>query len=286
MKKLLLFFIFTFFCQSTLYTKEQTIIINAFYGGDIDKVNYKDAKTAMDIWIKKLANKVGVSSKLLFYTDFSLLKQDIKDQKIDALILSPYSYLHHLQFCKKYFYQGWMKQEKDGKPFYKYVLLSKKNIDDSKDEYMLHYYKYSKISKIIAQTYSWEHQKKFIFQQTATESKPVLNLFFGKCDYAIVKEKTWYLMQELNPQLSQTLQTVYTSPRIFQDLIALFSKHLNQKDRDAYYKAITSLTTTPAGKQLMKLFKFNGLIYFKKDQLYPLEQYYKHYLQLKERYAQ
>jgi len=283
-KSLYYYFIIIFFFTLTLQAKEDTIIINAFYGGDIDKVRYKDAKTAMELWIKKLADKVGVRSKLLFYRNFSKLKQDIEYQKIDTLILSSYSYLTYLHFCKQNFYQGWIKEEKDGKPFFRYLLLSTKKIK-IKDEYKVDYYQYSNISKTIAQIYGWEHKKNFIFQKTSKESKPTLDLFFNKCDYAIVKEERWKLMQELNPQLTQTIKIIYTTPRIFVDIISLFSNHLSQKNRNIYYKSLNSLNTTSEGKQLMRLFKFNGLIRFRENQLYPLERYYAKYLKLKAKYA-
>ena len=260
--------------------KDEIFISNAFYGEDIDKVNYKDAKTAMGIWLDELANQIGATSELIFYTDFKALQEDAKKGKVNTLILSPISYLKNLEYCKTHFHQGWLKRERDGKPFFSFVLLSRKDMQ-KKDKYMVHYFRYSTISKIVAQMYAWEHHQKFLFKKTPKESKPVLDLFFKKCDYAIVGEETWLLMQELNPQLKAKIKVVYKSDRIFVDLISLFSNKLSQRNRDTYFKAIAAINTTEAGKQLMRLFKFNGLIRIDDNQFKPLESYYQRYLKAK-----
>jgi len=257
--------------------KENIFISNAFYGEDIDKVNYKDAKTAMKIWLDKLANQIGARSELIFYTDFAVLQEDAKRGKVNTLILSPISYLKNLRYCKNNFHQGWIKTERDGKPFFRFVLLSRKDMK-KKDEYMVRYFRYSTISKTVAQMYGWKHHKRFTFQKTAKESKPVLDLFFKKCDYAIVKEETWNLMQELNPQLHDKLEVIYKSDRIFIDMISLFSNKLSDESKNVYLQAISAINTTEAGGQLMRLFKFNGLIRIDDNQFKALEDYYQQYL--------
>jgi len=280
MKKNFIVLLLSLLIYLDLNAQEDIFISNAFYGEDIDKVNYKDAKTAMRIWLNELANTIGAQSELIFYTDFHKLKEDATKGKVNTLILSPISYLKNLDYCKTHFHQGWLKRERDGKPFFRFVLLKRKDEKD-KAEYKIHYFRYSTISKIVAQMYAWEHKKRFLFQKTPKESKPVLDLFFKKCDYAIVREETWNLMQELNPQLKEKIQIAYKSDRIFVDLISLFSNKLSDRNREAYFKAIRAINTTEAGKQLMRLFKFNGLIRTDDNQFKPLEDYYTNYLKAK-----
>jgi len=286
MKTVVLFIVFL--CSTYLLEAKEAeikpakmrVISNAFYGEDIDKINYKDAKMAMDIWLKKMADKLGASSTLSFFTDFDAVKKAKKAGAVDTLILSSHSYLKYLPYCKAEFSQGWMKMEKDGKPFFRFVILRHKNFA-KKDEYVIDYYQYSKTSKLVAQMYAWENGLSFIFEPVPKRSKPVLDLFFHKADFAIVKEETWNLMQELNPQLSKELEVVHTSDRIFVDIITLFSNHLSQKDKDIYIRAIEAINTTPDGKQLMELFKFNGLTKMGEDQFRDMEQFYQKYKVLK-----
>jgi len=289
MRTVLLFIVL--FIQTSLFgaveaeikPSDMRVISNAFYGEDIDKINYKDAKMAMDIWLKKMADKLGASSTLSFFTDFDVVKEAKKAGKVDTLILSANSYLKYLPYCKSEFSQGWMKLEKDGKPFFRFVILRRKKLEP-KEEYIVDYYKYAKISKLVGQMYAWQNGLKFVFEDTPKSSKPVLDLFFHKADFAIVKEETWNLMQELNPQLSQELVVVHKSDRIFMDIITLFSNQLSQKDKDIYIKAIEAINTTPDGKQLMELFKFNGLTKMGEDQFKEMEHFYQNYKKLKAQY--
>ena len=285
MKNFFVVFLLLIVYCSYLEAKEEIFISNAFYGKDIDKVNYKDAKIAMGIWLDELANRIGAKSELIFYTNFNELKKDAKKGKVDTLILSPISYLRNLEYCKSHFHQGWLKRQRDGKPFFRFVLLQRKDTY-LKDEYLVHYFRYATTSKIVAQMYGWKYKKNFRFKKVAKESKPVLDLFFKKCDYAIVREETWQLMQELNPQLQEKIKIAYRSERIFLDLISLFSTQLGQKDREAYFKAIKAINTTEAGKQLMRLFKFNGLVRIDDNQFKALEDFYKEYQKAKVLHAQ
>jgi ABC-type phosphate/phosphonate transport system substrate-binding protein len=263
--------------------KNIRVIANAFYGEDIDKINYKDAKMAMDIWIKKMADKLGASSTLAFFTDFDAVKKAKKEGKVDTLILSAHSYLKYLPYCKAEFSQGWMKIEKDGKPFFRFVILGHKDFV-KKDEYVVEYYQYSQTSKLVGEIYAWKHGLHTVFKPVAKSSKPVLDLFFHKADLAVVKEETWNIMQELNPQLTKELRVMHYSDRIFVDIITLFSNQLSQKDKDIYIKAIEAINTTPDGKQLMELFKFNGLTKMGEDQFKEMEKFYRKYQELKAQY--
>jgi ABC-type phosphate/phosphonate transport system substrate-binding protein len=150
-----------------------------------------------------------------------------------------------------------------------------------KDTYSMCYYEYSKISKIVTQTYAWENNIEFYYKKLPKESKLILEVFFNKCDMTIVKESTWDLMTELNPQINSNISVVYKTKRIFADIITLFSKNLDEKSKNIYIKAIEAIDNTPDGKQLMELFKFNGLVHIKNSEINPLKEFYQKYLLLK-----
>ncbi|WP_457743309.1 PhnD/SsuA/transferrin family substrate-binding protein [Sulfurimonas sp.] len=282
MKKFIAILLLSIISISTLNAKPDLFISNAFYGEDLDSINYKDAKTAMNLWLQKTSKKLHTSSDLIFYDNFQTLKEDKdKHHKVDVLILSPYSYLQHLNYCKKNFTQGWLKSQKDGKPFYRFVLLKRKNDSINNKEIAIEYYQYHKISKLVVQKYAWNHHLDASYVAVGKMPKPVLDLFFKKCDMAIVSDKRWNLMKELNPQLAQQLELVDTTPRIFPDMISLFANSMSKKQRNVYFQALNDLKTTPSGKQLMRLFKFNALVRISNNQFISLEKFYKEYLRLK-----
>lgn len=268
--------------MTSMQAGKKIFIDNAFYGADMDKVSYEGAKLALKLWLKQMTKKMnGVSSQMSFYKDFNRLKKDTQDGgKIDAIIISSYSYVMHPNFYKKYFNNGWIRTEKDGKPFLSYVILKRKNTQ-LKNNYTVHYYKYLKFSKIIAQKYALKHNLSLKYSSTKKKSKPVLDLFFKKCDVAIVNEFSWKLMQELNPQLSQSLVVIHKTNRVFAPLFTLFSKNMNNHKKKLYLKAIKEMRTTENGKQLMQMFNFNTLVKLDSSKLSRVEKFYKNYLTVK-----
>jgi len=281
MKWLLVVFALLSIEITSLQAEKKLLIENAFYGADMDKVSYNSAKLALSLWIKQINKKTpGVSSRMLFYTDFNHLKKDTLDGKMDALILSSYSYVMHSNFYKKYFNEGWIRTEKDGNPLLSYVIL-KRNRTQIKKKSIVHYYKYSKISKIIIEKYAMEHNLNLKYASTKKKGKPVLDLFFKKCDIAIVNEFSWELMQELNPQLSQSLVVAYKTDRIFTPVFSLFSKKINSDKKKLYWKGLKDIRTTEDGQQFMQMLKFNTLIKFENSELSEVEKFYKNYLIMK-----
>jgi len=267
--------------MTSLQAEKIMLIDNAFYGEDMDKVSYEGAKLALKLWLKKMTQNIsGASAKISFYTEFSQLKKDIQEGKIDALIISSYSYVMHFDFYKKYFHDGWIRTEKDEKPFLSYVILKRKKAQ-IKQNSIVHYYKYSKISKIIIEKYALGHNLNLEYIGTKKKSKPVLDLFFKKCDIAIVNKFSWKVMQELNPQLSQSLVVMHKTDRIFSPEFSLFSKNMNNNKKEIYLKALNEIATTENGKQLMQMFKFNRLIKLDDAKLYGVEKFYKNYLIMK-----
>jgi len=285
MKWLLVVFTLLSIGITSLQAERKIIIENAFYGADMDKVSYNSAKLALNLWIKQIAKKTpGVSSRMLFYTDFNRLKKDTQEGKMDALIISSYSYVMHSDFYKKYFHEGWIRTEKDQKPFLSYVIIKRKGTQ-IKNNSTVHYYKYSKISKIIIEKYAINHNLDLEYVSTKKKSKPVLDLFFKKCDIAIVSEFSWELMQELNPQLNQSLVVVYKTDRIFTPVFSLFSKKINNRKKKLYLKGLKDIRNTEDGQQFMQMLKFNTLIKFDNSKLSEVEKFYKNYLILKKEYG-
>ncbi len=282
---ILLIYVFSlFYSPSLVLSKDILHVSNAFYGEDMDEVSYKNAKVAMRLWLEKFSKEAGLSSDAKFYTNFHTIKKEVIKNNIDSLLLSPYSYLKNIKFCQNNFTGGWIKKEKDGKPFFRYLIIARKD-GKPKKRLLVHYYTYNKLSEIVARKYAIKHEFSITTESTKKKSKAILDLFFKKCDLAVATQGSWDLMKELNPQIDKKLKVIYRSDRIFVDLISMFSKKMLPRVREAYYKAILTFGNTQTGGQLMRLFKFDGLMGFQDNQLEPLIRFYNEYLYMEKKHA-
>lgn len=99
----------------------------------------------------------------------------------------------------------------------------------------------------------------------------VLPVFFGKIDAAIIEESKFTLMKELNPQLN-SLRAISVSEPFLLSLICFGRNSWPTADlRELMIKTVKSLPKTPAGQQILTLFKT--------DDVKPFEQQYLESLQ-------
>jgi phosphonate transport system substrate-binding protein len=86
----------------------------------------------------------------------------------------------------------------------------------------------------------------------------VLPVFFGKADACIVTRNGWEIMCELNPQLKKQLRVVAVSPSVVPALTC-FRHGFTGAFKQQMLTAVDLSATKPAYKQLMTLFKCDGL---------------------------
>lgn len=92
----------------------------------------------------------------------------------------------------------------------------------------------------------------------------VLPTFFGKADACLISEDDFKLLNELNPQLSQSLSVVFTSPPLMPLLLV--------RHRDNHSKALTVLVDRavkvhekPDGRQVFTLVRLSRLSRFREE---------------------
>lgn len=99
----------------------------------------------------------------------------------------------------------------------------------------------------------------------------VLPVFFGKKDAVLVDEVQLALMAELNPQLN-TLKVVVASEPLLASLVCFSKKGWKSpKIRKALYQALLSLHESPAGQQILTLFKTERAVPYTEKYLQPVE---------------
>jgi hypothetical protein len=263
-----------------VFGNDKIVINNAFYGKDVNEIAYKDTRIAIRAWLDKFAEELNVSSTFIYYVDFDKVKSEIKKGHIDYIGMSMDSYFKHKDFMKKYYEYGWTRSENNHKKLYKYLVITKKGMN--KSNLNAHLYKFEKVQKIILEKYALKNNikiKKVKFVDKKT--KPVLDVFFNKCDIAVIKSDEWDIMVELNPQLAKKLQIVYETDKIFLMSVFFLSKNISKEKRDIYFKAIKNLSLTKNGKEFMKFLNLEKFIKLNPDDLRKAEKFYDDYLKLK-----
>ncbi|MEZ4483394.1 MAG: PhnD/SsuA/transferrin family substrate-binding protein [Syntrophotaleaceae bacterium] len=101
----------------------------------------------------------------------------------------------------------------------------------------------------------------------------LLPVFFGKKDAALLDSAKFELMAELNPQLKQSLQLLATSAPLTNAVICLKQTGwTEERFRQDVTQAMRELHLTPAGLQILMLFKVQQLVSFEPSHLDTLRQ--------------
>ncbi|MEO8592049.1 MAG: PhnD/SsuA/transferrin family substrate-binding protein [Candidatus Solibacter sp.] len=89
-------------------------------------------------------------------------------------------------------------------------------------------------------------------------SRVVLPIFFGQADACLTTKRGFATMSELNPQVARDLKVVASSPAMTVSFY-IFRKNYRNVNRERLIKALSSLSATPAGRQLATLFQVDDL---------------------------
>lgn len=108
------------------------------------------------------------------------------------------------------------------------------------------------------------------FAQLEIVSKPslaVLPVFFGRKQACVITTSGFVVMKELNPQVGRELQVIATSEGYMETVICLGTTGWQSvKTRGDFTKSLEELHETPAGQQVLNLFKA--------DRVMPFEPWY------------
>jgi ABC-type phosphate/phosphonate transport system substrate-binding protein len=86
----------------------------------------------------------------------------------------------------------------------------------------------------------------------------VLPVFFGKSDACVVTRNGWEVMAELNPQLRKELRVIAASPPVL-PAMTCFGRNVSEPMKAKILKAVELSSTKPSYRQLMTLFKSDGV---------------------------
>ncbi len=97
-------------------------------------------------------------------------------------------------------------------------------------------------------------------------SQAVLPLFFKQADACLVNKSAFETLVELNPQIGKELIVLSHSDKLVYGLLC-FHRYLNADLKKQLTKTVLNLHTTPGGKQILTLFKIEGLTSFNPSML-------------------
>ncbi|HOX22943.1 MAG TPA: PhnD/SsuA/transferrin family substrate-binding protein, partial [Elusimicrobiales bacterium] len=115
-------------------------------------------------------------------------------------------------------------------------------------------------------------------------SKAVLPVFFKRGGVALVTQRAYDNMVELNPQIGQELTVLRTSPELLFTL-SLFRKGYEPSWRREVEETIIKKHLSPEGAQVLMLFRTSKIIPFKEEYIASMRELLAEYQRLKTRRA-
>lgn len=250
---------------------ERTEVRFAFSTSMFAGVNENDAQAAIKVYTQNIGDQNGIyvntAPELLDGTNAIVKALDLKKADLLVLTADEFFTLEHQGL------EGPLLLSQIGRTFTEdYLLLTReestlRRVEDLKGR-SLNVPSDSRggLSRIWLEVLCHEHalgpaaQTLAKITAAAKTTQVVLPVFFGKADACIVTRNGWEVMCELNPQLKKQLRIVAVSPPVVPSLTC-FRRGFTEAFRQQVIKAVELSSTKPAFKQLMALFKTDGLGY-------------------------
>ncbi|HMK44941.1 MAG TPA: PhnD/SsuA/transferrin family substrate-binding protein [Dissulfurispiraceae bacterium] len=236
-------------------------------------VNSKDAEAAFDLWTKEMGTREGWVTNASIYNRIERLAADFNSRKLDLAVVKTLDYIkmrHSLPGTLGFTLAH------NGKSTVRYVLLTRedakvRDIRDLKGK-RLSVIKGDETSILFLDTYLLEKRQaetKDFFADVTEHIKPsqaILSVFFGQNDASLVMEDTFNTMAELNPQIRQKLRVSAASNELVTSL-NLFRKDWPESKKRRVMDIAEGLKDNPRGRQILMLFKCDGVTRVKEEDL-------------------
>lgn len=295
MKKIIIIFINIFFCIN-LYSveyKNKEVITLAFLNQFQLLKDFSEAKDSLGTWIENVGRKRNVNMKVKFYENINELYKDFQDKKLDMIVVSAeYFFLNKNQIeqLSKNFWSLAYEENRE----YKYCLISNKkqkfnDMNDLKNKSFimksfditandwLDYMSLNEAQK------SYKKLPKEIKYETK-ESTVLLNVFFNKFDYGVVRKNTWSTMLELNPSIVKNVNLIKCSETNFVPFVGFFRNNIDEEIVKIFYDTAGKLTNYDDSEQIFTLLNFDHIFELDKIKLDSLDKFYSYFQQLKGKY--
>jgi len=239
-----------------------------FSSATFTEVNHNDVMAALKVWARMMAKERAIPTdpQPLLLNGLEAIRQGIQNRLVDAVALNTDEYWKLRDELDK---ETCIVGLNEGRPTEEYILLTHKD---------------SGIKRIA----DLRGRRLFFFQSPRTSLAPywldtvlaqggfrrtaefcqitnvpklqsaVLPVFFRQIDACVVTLRGFRTMAELNPQMSQQLRVIASSPAMVPALFA-FRHDYNDPTRNSIIKELGLMMSTPSGAQFLTLFQTGSL---------------------------
>ncbi len=295
MKKIIsIIFLFIFTLNSFSNDKELNNVVNyGFLQGYDMLADFKDARKSLSKWLNRVGEKKDVNLNVIFYDDREKVYKSYMSNSLNMASMEFGDYYKRKDKIDSISSRYWSVAFNE-KREYKFCLVARSDIKfdsykDLKDKTII-MKEYQSIGSIWLDHKSLQNTKKEFnklvksIKYEEKESTSLLNVFFKKQDLALVRKDTWATMLELNPSIKQRVKLFECSSVDFIPFISFFSKSTDNTTVDIFFDAFKNLKNDKDIKELYSLFKFYDVYEVKKENLSDMNNFYKRYYELKEKY--
>lgn len=256
-------------------------------------VNQTDAKAALKVCAQSLGTKKGyeMNVTVLTFDSEDQLAQAVYEASLNLVVIQARYYLKNgLESLLDPICLPTESKQSQGP--HEYLLLvredsSYKTLSDLKDQEILLMKSITcELSKFWIETLLMEESNEpfdHFFSSSRNAHKPsdvILPVFFGTTEACVVHRPAFDIMIELNPQLGRQLRAIAVSKPLVDALVCMPKKDpsisLYRKD---IIDTMTAINEDIYGKQILTLFKTEGMIRFKEEHLIEtralVEQHYR-----------
>jgi hypothetical protein len=280
--------------QNGKYVFQNETIVIGYSAHLIKGVDLADAKVVTSVLIQQMLDRwaVQLTSEVVIYDDLSVLKQDIREKRMDIIALTTPEYFllrKQVQFTPFLTYKNvdrildrmLLVSRKDSRNRSIHDLKGKKiavfsNLDDELNMPNLWF---TTLVLKSAENYPKDYASTVYRVQKGTNA--ISDVFFKNADAAVIPELDFIISNELNPQIGAQLSVVDSSGKMLYSVLCYTDKMtgiLNRyKDRNvkSVVDMLCSTDTTDAGKHFLSIFRITGFVPFEGGYLNDTETLFK-----------
>lgn len=287
-------FLMFIFLPLFMYSNEKLENINIGYHNNINDItNYQNSRSALNIWVKDFAKNIYNDIDIKIYDNSETLISAYLEKKIDVIPIASYRYLDYKKELDKNTINYFNLKRSVNNEYLKMYLIVNKNskinkISDLKDK-RIGIDILNEFGKIFLEKTYLDSNKKnadnLISKVYNNNSNSLLlQTYFSKYDAAVITSFEYNTMLELNPAIKKKIKILKSSPRIFPYSLILFNKNIGEKKIKVLEKILKRFFSSEKKHELYDMLKIKAISPIEKKDLDKLDEYYKDYLKLKNKY--
>jgi hypothetical protein len=280
--------------QNGKFVFQNETVVVGYSAHLIRDVDLADAKAVTGVLIQQMLDRwaVNLISEVNIYKEISVLKQDIRDKKMDIIALTTPEYFilrKQVQLIPFVTYKNLgrimdrmlLVSRKDSGNRSIHDLKGKKtvifsNLDDELNMPNLWF-------TTLALKNSDDHRKDYTSNvyRVRKGTNAISDVFFKNADAAVIPELDFIISKELNPQIGLQLCVVDSSEKLLYSVLCYTDKltgilnRYNDRNMQSVVDMLCSADTTDAGKHVLSIFRISGFVPFESDYLNDTETLFK-----------